>query len=76
MKAAIVESSASGFTLADIDLAEPEGAVSRQDLGIPLPSVFGHEVAGVVATIGPNVRGLGVGDRVVACLIQYCGTCP
>ncbi len=92
MKAAVIESIGSGFTLADIDIAEPEGAevlidvkasglchtdltFARHDLGVSMPAVFGHEVSGVVAAIGPDVRGLCVGDHVVACNIPFCGEC-
>ncbi|MGW9214675.1 quinone oxidoreductase family protein [Embleya sp. NPDC055664] len=34
--------------------------------GLPLPGVFGGDVAGEVASIGPDVTGFAVGDRVVA----------
>ena len=39
------------------------------------PSVFGHEMAGVIAEIGPNVRGFSVGQRVVAANSAPCGHC-
>lgn len=48
---------------------------SSADFGLPMPAVFGHEVAGVVAAIGPEVRELRIGDHVVACLVQSCGHC-
>jgi S-(hydroxymethyl)glutathione dehydrogenase / alcohol dehydrogenase len=40
-----------------------------------MPAVFGHEVAGVVAEVGPEVTQFRVGDHVVATLTQSCGTC-
>jgi S-(hydroxymethyl)glutathione dehydrogenase/alcohol dehydrogenase len=41
----------------------------------PIPAVFGHEVAGVVAGVGPDVTQFRVGDHVVGSLIQSCGAC-
>lgn len=43
--------------------------------GGDLPAVYGHEAAGVVSKLGPNVRGLKVGDPVVVTLIRSCGDC-
>ncbi|MDX1710305.1 MAG: Zn-dependent alcohol dehydrogenase [Rhodovibrionaceae bacterium] len=40
-----------------------------------LPSIYGHEAAGVVTATGPGVTGLEVGDHVVATLLRSCGTC-
>jgi len=40
-----------------------------------LPCVLGHEGAGVVEEVGPDVRGLAAGDRVVLCWVQQCGSC-
>jgi threonine dehydrogenase-like Zn-dependent dehydrogenase len=37
--------------------------------------VPGHEPAGIVDEIGPNVRGWQVGDRVTSYFRQVCGTC-
>jgi len=48
---------------------------SRNDLGSPLPMLLGHEVAGVVAAVGPAVTEFSVGDHVVGCLVQSCGKC-
>ncbi len=45
------------------------------DLPYPLPAVLGHEAAGVVEAVGSGVSGLSVGDHVIACLTQHCGTC-
>jgi L-iditol 2-dehydrogenase len=41
-----------------------------------LPTVFGHELAGTVAALGPGVTGVRVGDRVVAANSAPCGACP
>jgi L-iditol 2-dehydrogenase len=39
------------------------------------PSVFGHEMAGVVADLGPGVSGFSVGQLVVAANSAPCGHC-
>jgi S-(hydroxymethyl)glutathione dehydrogenase / alcohol dehydrogenase len=41
----------------------------------PLPMVLGHEGAGVVEAVGPDVRNIAVGDHVVTCLVMGCGDC-
>jgi Zn-dependent alcohol dehydrogenase len=41
----------------------------------PLPIVLGHEAAGVVDAVGPNVKGLAPGDSVVLTPAPPCGTC-
>jgi alcohol dehydrogenase len=38
-------------------------------------STFGHEFVGVVHEVGPSVRHLAVGDRVMVPFNIYCGTC-
>ncbi len=40
-----------------------------------LPVVVGHEVSGVVETVGSDVRSLRPGDRVVGALTASCGRC-
>ena len=44
--------------------------------GGTLPAVYGHEAAGRVSAVGPNVQGLAHGDSVVVTLIRACGSCP
>jgi L-iditol 2-dehydrogenase len=39
------------------------------------PSVFGHEMAGVISQLGPGVDGFSVGQRVVAANSAPCGHC-
>src|SRR5881227_2028 len=44
-------------------------------LRYPLPIVLGHEVAGVVEEVGPEARGIVVGDHVVLSWNPHCGHC-
>jgi len=43
----------------------------------PMPNraILGHEAAGVVEAVGPNVTEVAPGDHVIACLSVYCGQC-
>jgi len=41
----------------------------------PTPVVLGHEAAGVVDAVGPDVAGLAPGDHVVLTPVAPCGTC-
>lgn len=45
-------------------------------LKLPLPTVLGHEVGGVVEEVGPDVRTVKVGDRVTIPFYEADGTCP
>ncbi|WP_099159548.1 galactitol-1-phosphate 5-dehydrogenase [Virgibacillus ndiopensis] len=38
-------------------------------------TIFGHEFAGEVVEVGPEVTGIKVGDRVAGCPTFYCGKC-
>jgi len=40
-----------------------------------VPTVFGHEFAGTVAAVGPDVAGVRPGERAVAANSAPCGTC-
>ena len=42
----------------------------------PLPTVLGHEPAGIVLKVGERVRNVAVGDHVIACTSMFCGACP
>lgn len=44
-------------------------------LGINLPAVLGHEVAGIVERVGSSVTRVSPGDRVVATVTPACGLC-
>src|ERR1700742_571891 len=45
------------------------------DFGYPLPTVLGHESAGVVEAVGSEVRTVKPGDHVITCLSAFCGHC-
>jgi Zn-dependent alcohol dehydrogenase len=91
MKALVVEAIGRGFEVADVEIAKPIGRevlvevrasglchtdllMATHDI-VPLPAVLGHEVAGVVAAVGPEVGQVRLGDHVVGSLAQSCGTC-
>jgi len=43
----------------------------------PMPNraILGHEAAGVIEAVGPNVTEVAPGDHVIACLSVFCGQC-
>ena len=57
----------------------PEMAEMLRASGIEVPEVFpllgGHEGAGIVAEVGPEVRSVRPGDRVAMSYIPACGAC-
>ncbi len=91
MKALVVNALGRGFDLEDVQIAAPMGRevlVDVQASGlchtdllfathdiVPMPAVLGHEVAGIVAEVGPDVALVRVGDHVVGSLAQSCGMC-
>jgi alcohol dehydrogenase len=50
-------------------------AWAGHDDGVTLPHVPGHELVGVVAAVGGDVRRWTVGDRVTTPFVCGCGTC-
>ena len=60
----------SAVGLCHSDLSVLNGTIEN-----PLPAVLGHEVAGVVEQVGPDVRTVKPGDHVIVCLTFYCGHC-
>src|SRR5579859_495572 len=91
MKALVLNTLGRGFDFEEIDVAAPMGRevlVNVQASGlchtdllfathdiVPTPAVLGHEVAGIVAAVGPDVAQVRVGDHVVGSLAQSCGAC-
>ncbi len=59
-----------GAGLCHSDLHFMEGLFRSQ-----LPIVMGHESAGIVQAVGPDVDYVKPGDNVVACLSIFCGQC-
>jgi S-(hydroxymethyl)glutathione dehydrogenase/alcohol dehydrogenase len=41
----------------------------------PTPAILGHEAAGIVEAVGPQINDFKPGDHVIACLSVFCGTC-
>lgn len=64
----LIEVAAAG--LCHSDLSAIEGLRPRR-----LPSVPGHEGAGIVRALGPGVEGLREGDHVVSTVVSSCGEC-
>jgi Zn-dependent alcohol dehydrogenase len=50
-------------------------SIFKGKLKIPRPVVLGHEGTGTVVELGPDVKSLKVGDRVVCTIIGSCGHC-
>ncbi len=89
--AAIVRQVGGPFQIEDIDVAEPRDSevrvkmvgvgmchtdlVARDGFPVPMPIVLGHEGSGIVEAIGPDVKGLEVGDHVVLSF-NSCAACP
>jgi S-(hydroxymethyl)glutathione dehydrogenase/alcohol dehydrogenase len=65
----LVEIKAAGVCHSDLHAA-------NGDWPMRLPLVLGHEGAGIVREVGPNVKRLEVGEHVVLCWAPSCGTCP
>ena len=41
----------------------------------PVPAILGHEGAGIVEEVGPDVTDFQPGDHVICCPSAFCGTC-
>lgn len=69
----VLEVKACGICRSDHTLWK--GGMTWMGIVPPLPSVLGHEYAGVVAEAGSEVTGIEVGDRVVSPFCHGCGSC-
>jgi S-(hydroxymethyl)glutathione dehydrogenase / alcohol dehydrogenase len=91
LKALVLNAVGRGFDFEDVDIASPIGREVLVDVRasglchtdllfatnpiFPTPAVFGHELSGIVAELGPDVAHFRVGDHVVGSLAQSCGSC-
>src|SRR5882672_4717797 len=91
MRALVLNALGRGFDFDEVEIAAPTGREVLVDVhasGLchtdllfathdiaPTPSVLGHEVAGIVAVVGPDVTHARAGDHVVGSLAQSCGAC-
>lgn len=66
---AVIEVAATGLCRSDWH------AWQGHDSGVRLPHVGGHEFAGTVTAVGPDVRGTWLGKRVTVPFVCGCGTC-
>src|SRR4051794_8361709 len=48
---------------------------AMEDETTPVPTILGHEGAGIVMEVGPNVRTVKPGDKVALSWVPFCGTC-
>ena len=56
-------------------LCHSDEHITAGDAPVRFPVVGGHEGAGVVESVGPDVRRVAVGDRIVCSYIPACGAC-
>jgi len=91
MLAAVMRGTNQPLSIEKVDLAEPKtGEVlvrvlatgvchsdlnAMEDETTPVPTILGHEGAGIVVEVGPNVRTVKVGDKVALSWVPFCGTC-
>ncbi len=91
MKAAVMMGVGKPLEIKEVELDPPKSgevlvkilatAVCHSDLNTledpttPIPQILGHEGAGEVVAVGPNVTTCKPGDRVVLSWLPYCGTC-
>jgi S-(hydroxymethyl)glutathione dehydrogenase/alcohol dehydrogenase len=56
-------------------LCHSDDHITQGDAPVRFPVVGGHEGAGVVESVGPDVRRVKAGDRIVCSYIPACGAC-
>lgn len=89
INAAVLHSPEDPYALEDLEIMLPKGdeilvrlvasGLCHTDefgrtIGLPMPLVLGHEGAGIVEQVGPDVKEIAVGDH-VAFSYANCGRC-
>ncbi len=64
----LVRIKAAGLCHTDLEVIEG-------GLRYPMPIVLGHEAAGIVEEVGPEAKGVSVGDHVILSWNPHCGHC-
>lgn len=64
----LVRIEAAGLCHTDLEVIEGS-------LRYPMPIVLGHEAAGIVCDVGPEAKGITVGDHVILSWNPHCGHC-
>ncbi|UOF88766.1 Zn-dependent alcohol dehydrogenase [Fodinisporobacter ferrooxydans] len=91
MKAAVMTQVWGSLEIMEVDLAEPKAnevlvkilatGVCHSDLNAindettPIPTILGHEGAGIVVEVGSAVKTVKPGDKVALSWVPFCGTC-
>jgi S-(hydroxymethyl)glutathione dehydrogenase/alcohol dehydrogenase len=91
MKAAVMTEIGKPLTITEVELAAPQAnevLVKIEATGVchsdynalfddttPIPTILGHEGAGIVMEVGPNVKTVKAGDKVALSWVPFCGTC-
>jgi Zn-dependent alcohol dehydrogenase len=61
--------------IAAVGVCHTDLSIMTGHLPSPRPIVLGHEGAGAVVEVGPDVREFAIGDHVVCSIIGGCGRC-
>ncbi|MFO7250571.1 MAG: alcohol dehydrogenase catalytic domain-containing protein, partial [Actinomycetes bacterium] len=56
-------------------LCHSDHHITKGDAPVRFPIVGGHEGAGIVESVGPHVRRVKPGDRIICSYIPACGAC-
>jgi Zn-dependent alcohol dehydrogenase len=89
MRAAVTQPGSTVLLIDDVDIAEPQPGMVRvrvhhcgvchSDYGMlqlaAAPTILGHEAAGVVEAVGPDVSLVAPGDKVVVTPVSPCHRC-
>ena len=91
MKAAVMTEIGKPLRIEEVDLDSPKAheilvkieatGVCHSDFNAlydettPIPTILGHEGAGIVVEVGAEVKNVKLGDKVALSWVPFCGTC-